>query len=543
VAVPAYTTDLTDLADLDTTGGTAVEPASLWLAGRSPAEDDTDFPIQGTVHASLTMNTTGKAGVLVPGNAFTWVSGEYLFGWIIWLAPAAIATKASGGLAMICGSSASVFDVHYVGGSDYGSYPYGGWQNFAVDPERTPDENAGTPTAYHYVGAGANVLSAVSKGNPLGFDAFRYGRGEFRVAGGSVGDGYASFLNAAETAGMAFTNDTNTNRWGLFQQIEGGFKFKGHMILGYVSATEFVDANKSIVVDVTGEVGSDFNKIEIRNASSIIDLTNIAITQLGVGATYATASQCNFVATDNATISFDTCVFTDLSTFVFNAGTNPNTIVGSTFRRCGLITTGGASFAACNFDTPSGAVGVTASSPANAALITASAFNSDGTGNGLEITGTAADMALTDVDFNGYSTTVDADKAIYVNIATGTMEISISGGSGVTADSHVRTAGATVTVASSVPVTITVLDDSTGSPIATTARVTILNDATKAELDSAAVNASGVYSYSYTGGTPLDISGWVREFSLTGTDYIQQEFSGEITSNGFSLTIRLVPIT
>ena len=42
--------------------------------------------------------------------------------------------------------------------------------------------------------------------------------------------------------------------------------------------------------------------------------------------------------------------------------------------------------------------------------------------------------------------TVDANKAIYVNIATGTVNLTLSGGSGVSADSHVRTAGATVNV-------------------------------------------------------------------------------------------------
>ena len=105
MAVATYTTDLTDIADLDTTGGTAVEPASLYTAGRSPVEDDEDFPIQGTVHASLTQNATGKGGIFVPGTPWTHTSGDYIFGWIIWLAPSTIATQANGGLVMLLGSS------------------------------------------------------------------------------------------------------------------------------------------------------------------------------------------------------------------------------------------------------------------------------------------------------------------------------------------------------------------------------------------------------------------------------------------------------
>jgi hypothetical protein len=42
-------------------------------------------------------------------------------------------------------------------GSDYGSYPYGGWQNFAVNPEAP---SIGVPgTAYRWVGPGVRVLS------------------------------------------------------------------------------------------------------------------------------------------------------------------------------------------------------------------------------------------------------------------------------------------------------------------------------------------------------------------------------------------------
>ena len=50
-------------------------------------------------------------------------------------------------------------------------------------------------------------------------------------------------------------------------------------------------------------------------------------------------------------------------------------------------------------------------------------------------------------------------KAIFVNIATGSMTITISGGSGVSQDYHVRTAGAAVSVNADTTVTFTGLKD------------------------------------------------------------------------------------
>jgi len=329
MAAPTYATDLTTIVDFDVTplSPSVSEPSTGWTSGRSPTTD-TDFPIQGTYHASLTMNTTGKAGVLCDNaSSFAWTSGDYLFGWLIWLAPGAIATHAAGGLAMLCGDGVGAYKVFYVGGNDFGLYPYGGWQNFAVDPEMTEDEVFGSPAGYYIVGGGANVLSQVSKGNPLGFDVFRYGRGEFRVA---AGDG----TTPATFVGMAATNDASAARWGLFQAIAGSYKFKGLMILGYGGAVTFVDQNKTIVIDDTQYVQSDFNAIEIRTAASSVTWTNVTILSL------SSVSPGTFTVVDNATVLLDGCTFTDMGAFTFLSNTTAD---GSAFRRCGQVDAGGAS--------------------------------------------------------------------------------------------------------------------------------------------------------------------------------------------------------
>ena len=106
-----------------------------------------------------------------------------------------------------------------------------------------------------------------------------------------------------------------------------------------------------------------------------------------------------------------------------------------------------------------------------------------------------------------------------------------------------NTAGSTTTVNNTVPVTVTVLDDDTGSPIATTARVYIERVSDGLEVLSSAVNGSGVATANYDYSGDAAIVGWAREMSLTGTDYHPRDFSGTIEATGFSLTVRLRPLS
>ena len=241
MAVPTYTTDLQLFRDLET--AVTFGEWSGFTSGRGQAID-TDYPIQGNSMISTIMNSTGNAGCAIDfGSNITWTSGWNMFMWEIWLAPSTIDTRANGGLTFCIGDDISNYREWNTAGSDFGAYPYGGWQNFAVNPEVAASTTVGTPgTAYRWVGANVRVLSAVSKGSPLGIDVIRYGRGEIRIAGGQVGN-YATFT------GIATYNDNNINRFGLFQKIDGGFKMKGLMTLGFGALTEFVDSNKSIVID------------------------------------------------------------------------------------------------------------------------------------------------------------------------------------------------------------------------------------------------------------------------------------------------------
>ncbi len=530
-----YTTDLTTLVDFDGTVLSVEEPTTGYTAGRSPVNDDTDFAIQGSSHGSLTQNATGLGGMLATGSSFSWTSGDYMFGWIIWLAPLTIENKANGGLVMLLGSALGTYNVYNVGGNDYGAYPYGGWQNFVVNPEGTTYNNYGTPTSYHYVGCGANCHTKVSKGNPLGMDAFRYGRGEMRVAG-----------TGATFTGMATANDNTSNRWGLFQSIEGGYKFKGLMILGYGGSTTFDDSSKSIVVDVTPHVDSDFNAIEIRNSSSVVDWTSISITQLGVGTTYATSSQCSFEAVDNATLTKESCVFIDMSTFIYQSN---STLNNTTYRRCGLVTQGSASFNSCTFDNPSGTIAITAD---DIALIDSCTFNSDGTGYAVDLGNITTTQSL---DWKNYETgyvtgtaasdvgvTPTGNETIICNVSNGeTLTISVASGASTPSVANSGTGQVNVE-AGLLPLVVTVKDATTGLGIPD-ARIILQREDTKATIISGETNSSGIYSESvaasYNG---VDYVGWTRQMDLIGTDYTPKDFSGTISSAGASINVSLEPL-
>ena len=334
MAAPVYTTDLAVFKDFES--AITIGEFAGFTAGRGQVLDE-DYPIQGSALVSTIMNAVGNASCAVDyGSNIAWTNGWVFFSWLVWLAPASINTQANGGLVFCLGPDVSNFNEWNTCGSDFGSYPYGGWQNMAVDPQISASTVTGTPgTSYRWAGAAVRVLTKVAKGSPLGIDVIRYGRGTLRVAGGSSGDGYATFT------GMAAANDLNSTRWGLFQAIEGGYKFKGLMYLGYGALTEFTDSDKNIVIDNTQFVQSTFNKIEIHNASSVINWTNINFTALG------TVSKGQLEMIDNATFNDTGGIFTDMDTFIYQSNA---TITNRTWRRCNQVTQGGGVFDTCVFE-------------------------------------------------------------------------------------------------------------------------------------------------------------------------------------------------
>lgn len=532
MAAPTYATDLTTIDDFES-GDNTSEPTGSWTAGRGNTTD-TDYPIQSSTHASLVMNTTGKAGMVTDASPITWTSGDYLFGWVTWLAPGAISTQALGGLAMLAGSGTGDFKVFYVGGNDFGSSPYGGWQNFAVDPELTADETQGTPDGdYDVVGGGANVLSAVAKGSPLGIDVFRSGRGEMRVA---LGDG----TTPATFAGMAAANDATAAMWGLFQAIDGGYRYKGLMTLGYTSAVTFEDSNVSIVIDNTEFVNSGFNAIEIRQATSDISWENITFASLG------TTSPGSFEVIDNATVVMTGCTFNDMSTFDFLSNTDA---IGCTFRRCGQVTGGGGLFTDSIIDDYNGTTGTSA-------LVYAETVDPDGELDGMSFTkGTDTTHAiqfgdtipttitLRDMTFSGYSAADSADDStLYFADTAGTITVNLVGCTGnISYDS----AGCTVVfVIDPVTLSVHVQDSDLGTDIAS-ARVYVLAATTgplpfEDTVTITRVTTTATVSHTAHG---LATNQWVKIENAVQEDYNGAKQITKIDADSYSYTVANSPTT
>ena len=461
MAAPSYTTDLLPITTAES--GTWGEITG-YASGGTPTLE-TDYYIQGT--GCYSQSTGGKTGLVVSmwvdyGSdlAASITTGKCVFFWQIVTAGNAMDTFANGGLRLGIGSAAGDFKMWISGGKDFGRNPYGGWQNVAIDPRynsSTPDYTIGTPSAvWRYFASQPNFLSAIGKGSPHALDAVRYGRGEVKIEYGTSVDGYGTF------SGIATENDNTTNRWGLLQTEGTGYLWKGLLSFGNATnACQFVDSNRNITVDNTPRTNSTFNKINITNASSIVTWTNVNFIAL----LSSQLSRGDFEMIDNAAVTLTGCSFTDLNTFIFNSNA---TITDTTFRRCGQITSGGATFSGCRVTSSTSAVSVAASSPSDIEDFTDCTFVSDGGNHAIDLGTVSSSISYNwNNTLTGYAASdgSSGNEALKVSVASG-QTLTINVGTGYSSPSIYNTGSGSVSVVSGqVTATITVKDLSTGLPI------------------------------------------------------------------------------
>lgn len=478
-------TPTTDLTSLYTDGTTNWTELTNYGAGSAEALEEEAF-LQGSncVSQQIATNKTGAASGLDysatdPGG---FVDGtDVFFFWWLFLFPSALndynetvgqtapsqnSPGTASGFFIGIGSSATNHDWYAVGGADYGRYPYGGWQNVAIDPGQSASWTDGPPATSTYTNFGflPNVISAPSRGQSLVVDAIRWGRGLIQYTGGSP---------AGTFDDIADTNDTVTNRWGIFQRGAGSFLFKGKLELGTTASSLLFDAsNRNINIDDTRQVYTGFNVIEINNASSDITWTNISITKLKyLDALAFDNSKGNIVVNNGATFDVVDCTFTDMNTFDF--GSSSTTVSGTIFRRCALVTTNGAVLTSCDFIQTTAASAVTVSSFSE---IITSTFQSDGSSHAIELTGTVPSTYTWNHVTSGYATgstgtitpTSTGNETLYINPAVAdSTNITITVPSGITLPSIRVGANYTGTVVVQIQqktIDVNVKDES-GSPI------------------------------------------------------------------------------
>jgi hypothetical protein len=421
MAAATYTTDLVTISTAESTTG-YTEPTGS-TAGGTPSLENEYF-IQGSNCISKTFNATGNGGLIFTGTAQTLPTDGAAYVWAYFSAPNAMNTKALGGKQILIGSTAANYRRYYVAGRD--TYEYGGWVCYPVNPTITASATQGTPTTtYASFGYAANLTLSISRGYPLGLDVSRIGRGSIEIVGGDLSNGYATFTDAAGQ------NDLVLNRWGILSLVDASFKFQGRLLMGTAAtAVDFRDSNKSITIQNTEFVTSNFNLFEVQNASSIVQWTGITIQSL------SSVSRGNFLVTDNAAVTLSGCTFTDMGTFTFLSGT---TVSDTVFRRCSTITHGNASFTGNRVSSSFANPAMVTGNPANISDCT---FVSAGTGHAIEIT-TPGTYSFAGNTFTGYGATGTTDAAIYNN-SGGAVTLNISGG--VASPTYRNGTGATTNV-------------------------------------------------------------------------------------------------
>jgi hypothetical protein len=532
MAAPSYTEDLTDIATGDEASGwTSFSTNDQGL----PSYEDADYPyIQGSFAITQTCSkskTLANLGFDF-GQAINLPTDGAFLVWQLFASPFAIddyvgTSTTFGGMHVLVGADDSNFGWWDVGGSDKTPNPYGGFQCHAVNTTVAFDRETGTYVSDQVVGAGVALIAFPSKGEPHSVDAMRFGRCSAIFEEGDLGNGYATI------PGFALENDNQINRWGLIQEVGGGYLWQGRMSLGTVAASaDFRDADRTIFIKWTPKVTANFNLIEILNADSNIEMTGFTFQVLDV----TTASKGRFLMTDDADVAIDKCTFIDMDSFIFNVGINTVIINDTTFRRCGLVTQGGATFDGCLFDEPSGPVGFEVT---NLNVVDDCVFNSDGTGYAMELNASMAGNSYTmsGCSFVGYAATSGStgNEAIYNNTG-GTVTIAV--GTGQIPSWHDEP-GSTTIITASVPVLILVNDEA-GDPIQDV-QTAVYKTSDRTELINQDTDVNGEVDVGYTGSTPVDTEVRCRKSSSGATKYKNYSSLQTIaTTTGLSLAVTMI---
>ena len=551
----AYATNLTTFY-LD---GAANAVTAIGSGGAALGDPETDFFIQGTGCLSKGAWTNAIKGLIVDndGNANITVptDGAIIF-FAKYDAQGSLDTQANGGFQCIHGNTDSAYDHLYIGGSD--TIAYNSWVPYAIDPGvATADTTTGGGASgtHRWVGVLGNLptTSGPTKGAPIGIDSIRYGRCDIEYTLGDVTpNGPATF------AGAEAVGNVNGTRWGLLELLDGAFQTQGfHSIGTSGTAVDFRDSDSVLFwrkqeSNLTNDaVSTAFNRVEIINASTICQWTNVIWSALG------TRSRGIFVHTAG-TCDLDVCQFFDWNTFTFLAAAN---ITDCVFSRCNLVTAPGTDMRGSQIITPtvsadaSGFVYDVATEPDG--LLDNMIFDMGSVDHhaidfGTNFDSTLVSVTLRGIEFTGFGAVDDANASTLRFLATtgsltlnlidctvdGVSPVASGGSQNFSVDDA---AGMTVTVVVA-PVTLlmTVTDRADDLPIQNVQTSIHLADSPFTELMNEDTTASGIASESYAGSTPVDIVWKTRKSDdLDSPRYFAQSGKGEITTDGFTQAVLL----
>lgn len=374
------------------------------------------------------------------------ITSKHLFVWRLVITAANMLAKASAGVSIgltntsttgTAAWSTTNYKMWYVDGSD--SMPISqGWKCYVIDPASAGDISAGTLTLTAVKNVGVPVLQTSGVTTTLSnvfVDVIRMGTGLTATA--------SSGADVITVATLYNNDKTTANAWGIITQIAGIYYGAAKMTIG--SATQantcaFTDSSQ-VIVWRDYPVANTLYELLLKGASGFkttVTLTSFVIR--GQSATAVWTITCNDAFSDFKAYS---SAFANIKQATLSAG---SVLSGCTLSASGTITTNGASVTNCTFTPSTATTQVSAVAGATgAALVTGCTFTSFGTGHGMEITGTITDMTLTNNTWTNYTAASGGNEAVYVNTTTGTMNLTISGG---TTPSVRAAAGVTVNIIS-----------------------------------------------------------------------------------------------
>lgn len=557
MATEAYTTNLTDLTTTPDSGETTANWNALG-GGASGLNVETDYFLQGANCVSKNAWAGAEKGMIEDTtlNTLSAASGNAVYMWVTHLTPGSLATKANGGISILLGSSASVYNEYDYAGSD--TVDYGApWICAVVDPDNaTPTTGTVTTANMDCYGATANLpVGGPTKGAPFGIDVIRYGR-TIEISGGDGADPDATFT------GVAAANDATTARWGQFQRTPGSttnFTMQCRLEFGKTSATSsactFTDSNKNITINDLEYTATSFIEFDVTQASTV------SLTNCNFVATSGANTRGNWVTTSSTSVDLTTCSFANMGTFGFDANT---TVDGCTFRGCDQITQSSANFVN---NTVSNSTNATALVVNSLASVTDNTFVGDGTttpGHAVDLgtfnTGGAVTITWDNILNNGANqstwegstqaatagTQGTANDAVTVNVVSGTaLKISVASGATIPTVQNTGTGTLEIT-ANEVTLTITVVDIDTGSPIEGAMVYVTNTGATETYINKVETNASGQVTDTRSLSSAQTLTGRVRAATPVSKPYtkfyktspVAGTYSNTADTN---ITIQMIP--
>ncbi|RLB68404.1 MAG: hypothetical protein DRH08_01025 [Deltaproteobacteria bacterium] len=521
-------------------------------AGAESTDDPAAYFYQdtGIVYRKVTATAAGGAGFgYTHGSTFDMTAAATRTMMMKFIVTDFGGLNATEGVTLRLGSSTTAYHLIPVTGSDVAGTPLdlypakGGFIILPVDPNIAAYiiSTNGSPAlaSTDYFGITARFASASAKSENLGLDAIDLGVGLELHTGGVLKD----FVDHDE--------GITTNRFGYATQAAAGvYNIFGTLFIarnaGSSAAITMNDATRDSWLFPDGLFAAEWSGflLDLNSVSAIIAIQNKTLTGLGSTALIDTRPVFKAIGVAGTSILVN-LTFTNFAKITLtSAVTARDWIVIDSDQ----IIQDGAIIERATIDNSAVGTGVAAILSDDVEDITDSHFISSNVGHAVELTSNHTTPVQWDGNtLSGYAGTVgdnlvpnsgSLDAAIYNNSGKA-LEIQVV--NGANSPSVRNGAGATTTVvAGLINLTVTVLDDETGLPIST-ARVWLGRKSDKSELINGQVNASGVITASIPYDSDTDVLGWAREQNLTPPDYTQKNISGQYTTAGFSVTVRLLP--